>query len=166
MNPQRPVTRREGLLLGGGIALFGLYFTAASFGAVPVPGGPKSLHGPLWILLPVGLVFLLAGVAILLQGFGRANESGELAPDAPRWMRSVQYLIGVTLFACFGLVAGWIAFAGESQQFSGGVPFIGHSLNVTIARVMFGFGAIICWLAAIGLAASGARKLLDYGKHP
>jgi hypothetical protein len=166
MNAQRPVTPREGLLLGGGIALFGLYFTVAGFGVLPLPGGPQNLHGPLWILLPIGSIFLLTGVAILLQGLGRANEKGELPANAPQWMRGAQHLIGVTLFACFGLVGSWIAFAGESRQFSGGVPFIGHSLNITIARGMFGLGAIICWIAAIGLAVSGARKLFNYGKQP
>ena len=44
------------------------------------------------------------------------------------------------------------------RYFSGGIPFLG-AFNVSLARIMFGFGALICWLATIGYAVQGARKL-------
>ena len=102
---------------------------------------------------------LLAGAACVLQGVGRANASAELPADAPFWMRAAQYLIGVALFADFAVLGTWVAFLGEGRHFSGGVPFLG-AFNVSLARIMFGVGALICWLATIGYAVAGARKLL------
>ena len=120
---------------------------------------------PLWIVLLVGLAFFLAGAAVLIQVVGRANASGDLPSQAPLWMRVVQYLIGVTIFASFALIGSWVALAGDSRQFSGSFLIFDGPTNVTIARAMFGFGAVICWLATIGFAVSGARKLRGRGKQ-
>jgi hypothetical protein len=38
------------------------------------------------------------------------------------------------------------------------MPFLG-AYNVPLARMLFGIGALICWLAAIGYEVQGARKL-------
>ena len=59
----------------------GAFFFAV--GAVPIPGGPSNLHGPLWLLLCVGLAFFLAGVAIITQLLGDANDSGDLPAGTP-----------------------------------------------------------------------------------
>jgi hypothetical protein len=151
-------------MIGALAAGVGLYFTLVGFSVLPVPGGPRNLHAPLWIVLLAGLVFFLGGAAVLMQSFGRANASGELPADAPRWMRVAQYLIGVAIFASFALIGSWVAVGGDARQFSGGIPLVGGGTNVSIARVAFGIGAIICWLATIGFAVSGARKLLGRGK--
>lgn len=147
--------------IGIGLGLAGLYGMLIGFGAVPVPGGRGNLHGPLWLATLIGFIVLLAGAACIIQGIGRANASAELPADAPFWMRAAQYLIGVALFADFAVLGTWIAFLGEGRHFSGGVPLLGAS-NVSLARIMFGVGALICWLATIGYAVAGARKLLGY----
>jgi hypothetical protein len=51
---------------------------------------------------------------------------------------------------------------GDARYLSGGIPFLGAG-NVPLARIMVGFGALICWLAAIGYAVQVARKLLRPG---
>ena len=84
----------------------------------------------------------------LLQSFGRANASGELPPDAPFWLRAAQYLIGVAMFAGFAMIGTWVAFAGDAHYFSGGIPFLGL-YNISLARIAFGFGALICWLLIV-----------------
>ena len=128
-------------------------------GLLPVPGGPRNLHGPLWIVLLAGLTFFLAGVAVLIQVIGRANESGELPAAAPFWIRVVQYLIGVAIFASFAMIGSWIALLGDGKQFSGSFLLFGASINEILARTAFGFGAIICWFGTIAFAVVGARKL-------
>jgi hypothetical protein len=148
--------------IGGVTSAVGLYFVLVGLDVMPIPGGRGSLHAPLWIALLAGLVFFLGGCAVLLQARGRANDSGELPPDAPRWMRVAQYLIGVAIFASFALIGSWVAIGGDPRQFSG--SFGEHGIGVTVARAAFGFGAIICWLATIAFATAGARKLLGHGK--
>jgi hypothetical protein len=162
MSARQPATPQEARWIGAIAAAIGLYFMLVGLGLLPVPGGPRNLHAPLWVVLLAGLVFFLGGAAVLLQSLGRANAHGELPPDAPHWMRVVQYLMGVTIFASFALVGSWIAIGGEARQFSGSVPFLGG--GASMARIVFGIGAAICWLATIGVEVSGARKLLGRPK--
>lgn len=94
----------------------GAFFFAVGAGLLPIPGGPSNLHGPLWLMLCVGLAFFLAGVAIIIQLLGRANDNGDLPPGTPLWLRAVQYLIGLCIFVYFGAISSWIALQ------SGGSP--------------------------------------------
>lgn len=150
---RKPSTPKELLAIGMLCAAVGLYFMLVGAGLLPIPGGPKNLHAPLWIVFFCGIPFFLGGLAVVLQGLGKANEQGELPAAAPRWMRVGQYLIGVAIFASFAVVGSWISLAGEAGQFSGSFGGVG------VARVMFGIGAIFAWLGTIGFAVSGARKL-------
>ena len=144
--------------IGIGLGLAGLCGMLIGFGVLPVPGGRANLQAPLWIAALIGLVALLAGIALLIQGFGRADDHAELPADAPVGMRAAQHLIGVALFATFAVIGAWVAFDGDARHFSGGIPFLG-SYNVSLARFLFGFGALICALAAVACAVQGARKL-------
>ncbi len=158
---ERPAMRKEIVFVGVLAAAIGVYFSLVGAGALPVPGGPKNLHAPLWIVLCAGLAFLLAGIAALMQAAGRANEQGELPADAPQWQRVVQYLIGLALFVCFGAIASFIAFAPGPREFSGSTIGVAAPAGAIIGRTAFGIGAIIIWLATIAVAVSGARKLMS-----
>jgi hypothetical protein len=149
--PSRPTLVMATLVTAG----FGLYFSLIGIGVLPVPGGPKNLHGPLWIMLAAGVVFLLGGIAVVLQDAAGADlDTGELPRDAARWVRVAQDLIGVTIFACFGLIGSWIAFGPGDRAFSGT-----FAVGATLGRIVFGIGALIVWLGLIGYAVSRARKL-------
>lgn len=160
MHASRSASPRETCWIGVIAAAGGLYLTLVGLGLLPVPGGPRNLHAPLWIVLLVGLLFLLAGAAMLLQVIGRADAGGSLPADAPFWIRVVQYLIGVAMFLFFAVLGTWVALGGDARHFSGGVPFLHGTTNVAIARGLFGLGAAVVWLATIAFAVSGARKLL------
>ena len=161
MRAQQQASPAELKSIGVGLGIAGLCGILVGCEVLPVPGGSDNLHGPLWLATLTGLIVLLAGAACVLQGVGRANASAELPADAPFWMRAAQYLIGVALFANFAVLGTWIAFLGEDGHFSGGVQLLG-AFNVSLARIMFGAGALICWLATIGYAVAGARKLLSH----
>ena len=163
MRAQERASPAQMTSIGIGLGLAGLYGVLIGLEVLPVPGGRDNLHGPLWLATLIGCVVLLAGAACLIQGIGRANASAELPVDAPFWMRAAQYLIGVALFAAFAALGTWVAFLGDAHHFSGGVPFLG-GFNVSFARIMFGFGALICWLATIAYAVAGARKLFGYSR--
>ncbi len=113
MSAQQPATPRQMYFYGALAAATGLYFMLVGFGVLATPGGPRNLHAPLWVVQLVGLVFVLAGAAIVIQAMGHANGSGELPADAPQWMRAAQYFIGVVVFACFALIGSWVAIGGE-----------------------------------------------------
>ena len=108
------------------------------------------------------MAFFLAGVAIIIQLLGHANDSGDLPAGAPLWLRGAQYLIGLCIFACFGAISSWVAFGPGERHFSGTFMFGDATTNATIGRVAFGTGAIIIWLCTAAFAAFGFRKLFDH----
>src|SRR5262245_52679472 len=124
----------------------GAFFFAVGAGLLPIPGGPSNLHGPQWLLLYVGLAFFLAGVAIIIQMLGHANDGGDLPMGAPLWLRAVQYLIGLCIFACFGAISSWIAFGPGERHFSGTLTFVDVATDAATGRIVFGTGAIISWV--------------------
>lgn len=152
-------TPQQFLLFGTICTLGGAYFTAVGLGLLPIPGGPANLHAPLWVLMLIGAIFLLAGLMLLIQRFGHANADGELPPGAPGWLRVVQYVFGVAVFASFAMIGSWIAFAPGEREFSASVPFVSFAANEIFGRVMFGFGAVICWLCTLAFAVCRAPKL-------
>ena len=164
MSAQPTASQRGTRWMGALAAAIGLYFTLVGLGALPLPGGPRNLHGPLWLVLCCGLAFLLAGIAVLIQTIGHADDDGNLPAEAPQWMRVAQYLIVVAIFTCFAAMATWVAFGGGPREFSGTFMFFGGGANAAIGRAAFGFGAIICWLCTLAMAVVGARKLLGRGK--
>lgn len=158
MSNSTPATHKEMIGIGVVSGAIGTYFMLVGLGLLPVPGGPRNLHAPLWVGFLAGLVFFLAGVAVLLQGIGKANAQGVLPAGAPAWMTAVQPLIGVAIFASFAMIGSWIAIGGDPRQFSG--SFMGLGIGVAIARTAFGIGALICWACTIGFAVSAARKYM------
>ena len=159
MSAQQQASPAELKSIATGLGIAGLAGVLIGLELLPVPGGRANLHGPLWIATLVGIIAMLAGAALALQAFGRANAHAELPADAPRWMRAAQDLIGVALFASFAVLGSWVAVGVDSQHFSGGVPSLGDR-NVSLARSVFGAGALICWLATVACAVKSIRRLL------
>ncbi len=165
MAEPRPASLREMIVIGSIAGLAGLYFILVGAGVLPVPGGPRNLHGPLWILLGAGLVFLLGGAAVVLQALGRANVHGEFPADALFWLRATQYLIGVAILTSLAAVGSWIAFSQGERAFSGSFGFFSGDVSAAIGRTAFGIGALITWLGTIAFAVAGARKLFSRRQH-
>ncbi len=83
---------------------------------------------PIWVLGLVGVIFVIAGIMILLRNYSRALD-----------------LFAAIMLASFTLISGWITFHASSEGFSGGVPFLPNDMNVSLARVMFGIGTLLCF---------------------
>ena len=160
MAERTQTSSKEMIVIGCIAGLAGLYFLLVGAGVLPIPGGPRNLHAPLWVVLAAGLAFFLGGTAVVLQAFGCANEQGEFPAGAPFWLRATQYLIGVVILASFGAIGSWIAFGPGERAFSGSLGFLSGNVSGAIGRTAFGLGALMIWLAAIGFAVAGARKLL------
>ena len=159
-----PPSLRQGLLIGAVFAGIGLYLMAISAGLLPMPGGRASLHGPLWVGVMAGFVFFLGGAAAIMQAFGRANAQGELPAGAPHWMRVAQRLVVIVVFACCASLGTWVALFGEARQFGG--SFGGLPLGVIVARVGFGFGALIAWTATVAVAFASVRTMMGARRAP
>jgi hypothetical protein len=157
MNRQQPLTSKYAMGIGALFAAIGLYFVLVGLGLLPVPGGPRNLHAPYWVVACAGLVFFLGGAAVFIPATaGDLPANGEMPKNAPRWMHFTQYLFGLVIYLCFALIASWVAFGPGSRSFSGTVP-----VGEIGGRIAFGIGALAMWFAAIAFALHGARKLRD-----
>ncbi len=107
------------IALGIGILLMAL---AAGF----IPSAPEDFNAPQWVVGLGGVIFGAGGVAMLFQKNGRIG--------------AVMAAIILLSFAIMGL---WVAFAGNSEDISGGLPFLSHAVNAKMGRWIFGLGAVV-----------------------
>ncbi len=146
-----------------GIAMAGGGFYLALVG-LGVTAPPSKLHGPNWLGFAAGLVFLAAGLSVLVRAWLHVPDKQPNLPDnAPAIAVAVQWLATLTIIVALASIGTWIAFGPGPRQFSMSLPVWG-SLAEMIGRAMFGFGAIITWLMAALMAYAGVMKML--GKKP
>ena len=122
----KSLSRRARLGLGIGCIALGCYPLALALGLFPVDGG--ALKAPLWVVAGAGLVFIIAGLMILLADHARAND-----------------LLAGVLLLLFGIMGAWVSLFGTSEGFSGGLPFLPRDVNIAFGRWLFGLGALICF---------------------
>ena len=103
----------------------GGYALLAASGVLPVQIANNT---PVWVIGLVGVIFVIAGVMIFLRNYSRVLD-----------------LFAAIILASFTLIAAWITFHASSEGFSGGIPFLPSDMNVSVARFMFGLGALLCF---------------------
>jgi len=107
-----------------------------------IPGLQRqSSDAPNSIIALAGLVFFVAGCMAFLGTGSRAND-----------------LLAGILCLAFALIGAWVALLSPNEGFSGGLPFVSYDSNVTIARVAFGSGSLICFAIAIWAFRRFIRK--------
>lgn len=129
----------------GWLALFcillGAFITATAAGFIPAP--PDSFNAPRWILGLVGFVLMACGGAL---GFDE---------DSP--MRAGMAVLILIPMAIMGF---WIAFNGDPENISGGLPFLDQTTNGIIGKWVFGIGAVITSGIAL-IALKDVKKKLN-----
>jgi len=161
---QKPPSRGTTIGLGAIVAAAGFYFVLVGLDVLPPPG---EANAPMWVVVLAGLCFLLGGLGVLIPAAvtGEVRADGALPAGTPYWLRVVQYLLGLTIFACFAMIGSFVAFGPGTRSFSVSLPFFSSSGGSEIVgRVAFGLGAIITWLCLIAVAVSGWRKLVNRTK--
>ena len=110
-----------------------------------IPGLQRQASdAPNSIIALAGLVFFIAGCMVFLGAESRAND-----------------LLAGLLCLSFGLIGAWVAFLSPSEGFSGGLPFVSRESNVSIARVVFGAGSLVC----LAIAAWAFRRFIRAGSR-
>lgn len=86
------------------------------------------------------LVLGVIGLALILAGLSVFFRVGSMI--ANRMIGACLLLMALPFF--------WVAFFGNAQHMSGGIPFLPDKYNFLLGRIMFGFGAIFwLWLGVL-----------------
>lgn len=116
----------------------GLVICVVATGLIPID--ETKLHAPRGILFLAGLVFVSGGLMVLTYG-----------------NRTLTPLLMAVICASLGSVALWVSLYGFADHFSGNLPTSPEN-QVSIARIAFGIGGAICYLAVVGIAVQALRR--------
>ena len=115
---------RDRRLWGAFMLAVGLFIVAISIDLIKVD--ESTIHAPRWVLFLVAAVFASAGLLLFV---GQNSPASDL-------------LAAIVLFS-LGAIGVWVSLFGSSEEFSGGFALFPREANVSVARVLFGFGAMI-----------------------
>lgn len=115
--------------LGWPVTVLGLAVIALALGILPLDG--SHWNAPKWIVGLSGAVFVIVGLMMLSGEESRIND-----------------MMAALLLTGLGLIGGWIGIFGADEGFSGGLSFLPEAVNISLARGLFGTGALICLLLA------------------
>ena len=149
--------------------LVGLLFIVIGLAATPLTGKlvapgwhPAADAPPLLVQYSFGLIFVLAGFAIIVgYGVGRGvDANGNLPADAPLWLYVTQQLLVLGIvghYGCAFLVdIDRLRPASVHHEHPIGTSPVGNSV---IGRIAFGIGAVLFWIFFVAVAVMAARRL-------
>lgn len=108
----------------------GVFFVLMGAGIIPIE--LQENEAPAWIITVCGVIFCVAA-ALTLRGQGAKFNQ----------------LLSAVLIALMGTIGAWVALFGDSGQMSGGINLLSDAGNITLGRVVFGLGALVCYAIAI-----------------
>ncbi len=126
------------MCLGGFLVLEGLQIT--SF-------GEPTENTPYWVVTLAGVVFCIAGLALL--------------SEAAIW----RDLCAAMITAAMGVLGAWVSLYGDDANMSGSFSFGGNIrvfsaiADVSVARIAFGIGALMCFGLSLYALRCFAEKL-------
>ena len=109
--------------------VIGVLVAAMAIGLIPVD--EADVKSPMWVFYLVSMVFMIAGVMIII---GRKNRYNDL--------------LAALLITAMGAIGGWVAVYSDSSGISGGIFLLPRESNVMLGRIAFGTGSLICFAIA------------------
>ena len=137
--PTEPTPKQK---LWGGILFSGAGVLIILLGLGIIPSDESDMNAHPAIVQLCGVMFLWTGIMIFTGGKSKYND-----------------FLGGMLVLMMGIVAGYVAFFGTDDGMSGGLGFLSRSLNLILARGVFGFGSLICIGVAMYAFVLQIRKL-------
>jgi hypothetical protein len=125
-----------------------------------IPTDESKLRAPHWVVGAAGLMFFLAGIAILTGP----------PPDTPEASRTTwrTFLLGLGIVGALAAVFNWVAFGPGPRAFGGSVsiPFVSVSgaSSERSGRIAFGIAAVVIDAFAVWVIVRGLRDLLGRGR--
>lgn len=140
--PQRPPLSNTLMLSGGAIAV-GLLAVLTGAGIIPTSSG-RSLF-----TLAAGMVFIFAGLMVLVRDLAGAKNKEDLPANAPVFLRLSASILNVLLLGVVGALASAFALGFVPDQL--GASGMG-------LRIIAGAFALILWYSVFYLASGLKNK--------
>jgi hypothetical protein len=156
MATEKPASRGGAVLVGLGVAAFGLLVVV-----VAITKDPARLETPRWVAASMGGAFLVFGgwTAAVYRG-GYDPEK----PDAKLPSPAVQLAVLVPCLLLFAAPFHWVAFwpGPRTFQSSFSLPFLSGSgiSHGSTGRVIFGAGAILVDFFIIAVTVTLVRRIV------
>ena len=154
----RPLSPGATAWVGALCALMGLVILLVALRIIPAD--EAKFHAPHWVVGAAGLMFFLAGLAILTGP----------PPGAPEATRTTwrTFLLGLGIVGALAAVFNWVAFGPGPRSFGGSVsiPFVSVSgpSSEWSGRIAFGAVAVLIDAFALWVIVRGLRDLLGRGR--
>lgn len=107
----------------------GLFIILVAIDIIPID--ENDLNAPRWVLGMCGFVTSLAGIMVITGQSSKWNN-----------------LLAAVLIISMGTIGVWVALFSASENFSGGIPMLSETANISLSRWVFGIGAVICFAIA------------------
>ena len=124
MNERTSEPQKTNPFFGWICIVLGSLVLLIAFGVIPVD--PATVYAPYGILGLCGLVFVIAGIMLLMGENSKYNSLG-----------------AAVILVCFALCGGWVALFASPESIEGGLPFLSKEVNGIIGKAVFGGGALI-----------------------
>lgn len=115
---------RDRRISGGVLLLMGLIIAAVSVDIIRVD--ESAIHVPRWVLFLIAIVFGSSGGLAIA---GQNSRTGDV--------------LAAVIFFAMAVIGGWVSLLGSPDRVSGGLALLPREVNVGIARVLFGLGAML-----------------------
>jgi hypothetical protein len=96
-----------------------------------IPYDSDKLHAPAWVVIFAGAAFWLAGLLLMARGKPRVTNG-----------------LAFVFLMMFSAIGAWVSVFGETGAFTSDDGALGGT-GIALARVMFGFGSLVCLLMAL-----------------
>ena len=114
----------------------GVMVVMAAFRVGPMSEAPA--HAPGWIIGIAGVLFASCGILLLAPARRVVGFTGGIV------------VIGISV------ISAWVALFGDAQYFTGGMSVFARTMEVFVARVLFGAVAVL----GFAIAANALRRIL------
>ena len=154
------LTPRTALFFGLVCLACGVPPVLGALGFIPFSPTPGT---PTWIAIAAGMVFVLAGLMLMVDAAaGGTNDDGSLPAAASPILHHLQTLIVFAIIVVMGTIATWISIGPGERHFSTTIsaPFLTYRPKNTDlpGRIAFGIGAALIWIVMLMGIASAIRK--------
>lgn len=143
---KKELTNKQKTLASIAFSLMGVFIVLLSLGVISTDEADK--HAPDWVIGACGAIFLITGIMIKTGDRGRRSD-----------------FLGGFLLLAFGLVGGWVAVFGSGEHMSGGFAFASQDSNITLARLVFGLGSLICFSVSAYAFRRFFRSSSEFKRH-